>query len=168
MELYDSELLKGFQSEASLDPTCVVRPLHLDDYEKGYLELLKQLTTVGEISEAQFKQRFLELARCEQTYYITVVENIQLKKIICCGTLFVERKYIHEMAQRGHIEDIVVDSEFRGKKLGKLIVDVLTHVAIQRGCYKISLDCDSKNICFYQKCGYIHDDKCFMYRRFDE
>lgn len=32
------------------------------------------------------------------TYYIIVVENVKLGKIVACGSLIVEQKFIHETA----------------------------------------------------------------------
>lgn len=33
----------------------LVRPLQLDDYDRGYLQLLSQLTTVGDITKTEFE-----------------------------------------------------------------------------------------------------------------
>ena len=35
---------------------------------------------------------------CPGTYYVLVVENTDLRKIVACGTLVVEQKFIHEAA----------------------------------------------------------------------
>ena len=35
---------------------------------------------------------------CPGTYYIIVVEDTELVKIVACGTLFVEQKFMHEIA----------------------------------------------------------------------
>eukprot|EP01135_Chromosphaera_perkinsii_P004108 Nk52_evm15s270 gene=Nk52_evmTU15s270 len=166
--MYDPSILAGFCTDIDVPTNLLIRPLAKEDYEKGYLDMLTQLTTVGDITKGEFEKRFDEMVSCENTYRITVVEDLNTKKLVCCGTIFIEKKYIHRMAARGHIEDIVVDENYRGMKLGKLIIEVLTHVGKKCGCYKISLDCDSKNVPFYQKCGYIHDDKCFMYQRYDK
>ena len=54
----------------------------------------------------------------------------------------------------GHIEDIVVDTKYRGMGLGKKIITHLTERAKELECYKIILDCAEKNTEFYQKCGF--------------
>ena len=59
--LYDTSLLQDLKSVddiASKDANLVVRPLQSDDFERGYLELLKQLTSVGDVSQADFKGDF--------------------------------------------------------------------------------------------------------------
>lgn len=38
------------------------------------------------------------MASCSGTYYLIVVEDTELAKIVASGTLVVEQKYIHEIA----------------------------------------------------------------------
>ena len=54
----------------------------------------------------------------------------------------------------GHIEDIVVDSSYRGKNLGKRIIELLKSIAHVNDCYKVILDCADYNVPFYKKCGF--------------
>ena len=166
--IYPTSLLEGFTTDIPIPSNFTIRPLCKEDYDKNYLSMLAQLTSVGDITREQFNQRFDDMVSTRDTYRITVIEDTNTGDLITCGTIFIEKKYIHQMAERGHIEDIVVDERYRGMKLGKLIIEVLTFVGKKCGCYKISLDCDSKNVPFYEKCGYIHDDKCFMYQRYDK
>ena len=35
---------------------------------------------------------------CAGTYYLIVVEDTELEKIVACGTLIVEQKFIHTIA----------------------------------------------------------------------
>ena len=66
----------------------------------------------------------------------------------------VERKFIHECGLVGHIEDIVVHSDCRGKKFGQLLVEQLTSLSEALGCYKVILASAEGNAGFYEKCGY--------------
>ena len=54
----------------------------------------------------------------------------------------------------GHIEDIVSHGDFRKKGIGRAILDALYIIAQENGCYKVTLQCEERNIEFYQKCGY--------------
>jgi len=54
----------------------------------------------------------------------------------------------------GHIEDIAVDKEQQGKKLGLRMIQALTYISESCGSYKTILNCSEDNIPFYQKCGY--------------
>jgi glucosamine-phosphate N-acetyltransferase len=44
----------------------------------------------------------------------------------------------------GHIEDIAVNSNQQGKKLGLRIIQALKFIGAKRGCYKVILDCSEK------------------------
>jgi glucosamine-phosphate N-acetyltransferase len=137
----------------------------------GYLELLSQLTTVDPSTTQQtFDKRFDELfpqrsclwdvfskkkrgAVKDSPYRIVVIEDITLSRIIGTATLFKEIKFIRGCAACGHIEDVVVDSGYRGRQLGKKLLERLRQEAVEMGCYKIILDCSEENEPFYEKCG---------------
>ena len=73
--------------------------------------------------------------------------------IVASATVFVEQKLIHNMGKVGHIEDVVVSSDYRGHGLGKLIVNKCLDYSKSQGCYKCILDCAEENIEFYKKCN---------------
>lgn len=131
----------------------VVRDLEAGDFHKGYLELLSQLTTVGDYSEEQFRARFEELHSRGDTYKVVVIEDVEKQRIIATATLFIELKLIRGCGKCGHIEDVVVDGSYRGLRLGLRVIDALTEAARGAGCYKIILDCSEENVAFYEKCG---------------
>ncbi|KAI5056042.1 hypothetical protein GOP47_0029563 [Adiantum capillus-veneris] len=114
-----------------------VRPLALSDYCKGFLDLLKQLTTVGEISSHEFAQRFEEIINAESSPYSIAVVEAQ-GHIVASGTLLIEKKFIHHCGSVGHIEDVVVDAGMRGHRLGQRIINFLTARAREAGCYKVN------------------------------
>ena len=74
------------------------------------------------------------------------------KKLIGFGSLNFEIKL--KKGLMAYLEDIVVHREFRGKKIGKLIVDHLIEIAKKENCYKIKLDCKKEKILFYEKLGF--------------
>lgn len=51
----------------------------------------------------------------------------------------------------GHIEDIVIRKEYRGRNLGKRLIDLLKQIANVNTCYKVILDCGEHNVGFYEK-----------------
>lgn len=140
------------------DNLCV-RQLRADDYSFGFLALLAQLTEVGEIPENFFKQR-LALLSGSKRQLMFVIEDTAQKRIVACGTLFIELKFIHSAGRCGHIEDVVVDKNERGRGLGRIIVAKLRDTAIRLGCYKAILDCAEKNVPFYEKCGFVRKEVC--------
>lgn len=128
------------------------RLLDKTDYSKGYVDLLKQLTLVGEMAEEEYSTTF-DLITKNKFHKIFVLENNN--KIIATGTLLIEPKFIHKCSFVGHIEDIIVDKEYRGKGIGKELIIFLTNYAEKEfNCYKIILDCYEENVNFYEKCDY--------------
>ena len=135
-----------------------VRSLCLEDYDCGFLELLGQLTSVGNISREQWEARFQAMKSCANTYYVVVVEDVKLARVIGAATLVVEKKFIHCCGQVGRLEDVVVSDEYRGRQLGKLVVSITSLLATKLGCYKITLNCTDKMIKFYTGLGYKSEE----------
>merc|ERR1711862_771155 len=129
-----------------------VRPLCLEDYDRGFLQLLGQLTSVGDISREQWQQRWEEMKNCNSTYYVIVIEDTTVAGglIIGAASMVMERKFIHSCGSVGRLEDVVVSDVYRGKQLGKL--------AVKLGCYKVTLNCNDKMIKFYSSLGYKSED----------
>lgn len=121
---------------ASLPTDYTIRPLRRSDFKRGYLDVLRVLTTVGEISEEQWDQRFDWIASRNDEYYMLVVCDGE-DRVVGTGSLIVERKFIHSLGLVGHIEDIAVEKGQQGKKLGLRIIQALDYVAAQVGCYKV-------------------------------
>ncbi|ADM11932.1 glucosamine phosphate N-acetyltransferase [Encephalitozoon intestinalis ATCC 50506] len=130
----------------------ILKGLDINDYERGFVECLNELTIPGKVTKEQFKERYLSLCK-DGCYKIVVAYNPHKDKIIGSGTLFVEKKFIRGCVSKGHIEDVVVSSEYRGEGIGKDIVEKLIEISKNMGCYKTALVCDLKNLEFYRRCG---------------
>uniref|UniRef100_A0A183AIN4 Glucosamine 6-phosphate N-acetyltransferase n=1 Tax=Echinostoma caproni TaxID=27848 RepID=A0A183AIN4_9TREM len=130
------------------------------------LDLLAQLTQVGTVSQCDFQKKFARMMACPETYFILVIEDVATKSIVASATLLVEQKFIHECSKRGHIEDVIVDSAYRGRGLGKCLIEALVRMGKHLGCYKITLDCRDDKVGFYQKIGFNVQNN-MMYVRFD-
>lgn len=160
---------------AALPDGYALRPLRRTDYATGFLDCLRVLTTVGDVSEADFAAQFDRMAR-QGGYYVVVIED-RHEAVVATGALIVERKLcvgipppssspcrrrcltqargsIHNLGSVGHIEDIAVAKDQQGKKLGLRLIQALDFVAEQIGCYKSILDCSDANEGFYVKCGF--------------
>ncbi|KAN0076281.1 Acyl-CoA N-acyltransferase [Elaphomyces granulatus] len=138
---------------AALPEGYVARPLRCSDYHRGFLDVLRVLTTVGDISEEQWTDRYNFMAQRSDEYFLVVIcDGSGL--VVGTGSLIVERKFIHSLGVVGHIEDIAVAREQQGKKLGLRLIQSLDYIAEQVGCYKSILDCSEPNEGFYLKCGF--------------
>jgi len=133
----------------------IFRHIEPNDYYKDYLTLLEQLTIVEEekIDFIQFQSFVNNLSN---KHIIIVIEDNN--KIIGTGTLLIENKVIHNMGLVGHIEDIVIHNNYRKQGLGKKLIDELINISIQSNCYKSILDCNEKNVNFYQNSGFIQKE----------
>ncbi|KAI9933850.1 hypothetical protein ASPWEDRAFT_103382 [Aspergillus wentii DTO 134E9] len=138
---------------AALPENYTIRPMRRSDYQRGYLDVLRVLTTVGEISEEQWDKRYDWISSRNDEYYLLVVCDGE-GRVVGTGSLIVERKFIHSLGLVGHIEDIAVEKGQQGKKLGLRIIQALDYVAAHVGCYKSILDCSEANEGFYVKCGF--------------
>merc|ERR1712226_1334909 len=154
-EMFPSEILADLDlssGQATFSPALTVsdpgsglmlRSLCLEDYDRGYLTLLSQLTTVGDISREEWEARWHQMRDCNSTYYVVVLEDSTLGQVVGAATLVLERKFIHSCGSVGRLEDVVVSDKYRGSKLG---------------CYKVTLNCNDKMINFYASLGYRSED----------
>jgi len=127
------------------------RRLEKGDYDKNYLELLKQLTVVGDISKEKYETTFDKMGA---EVWVVEFEG----KIIASVSLLLEQKIIHECGIVGHLEDVVVDRDYRKYGLGKFIIERIIKIAKERGCYKLIGDCKTELLGFYEKNGF--ESKC--------
>ncbi|KAK0257275.1 hypothetical protein B0A54_07328 [Friedmanniomyces endolithicus] len=130
-----------------------IRPLQRGDFDLGFLDVLRVLTHVGDVSKEEFEKRWDEMKAGAGGYHVLVILDGE-EKIVGTGALIVERKFIHHLGVVGHIEDIAVSKDQQGKKLGLRIIQALDFVAENTGCYKTILDCSEANEGFYVKCGF--------------
>lgn len=165
---YDITFEEG-ASVANPEEDFVLRPLSSSDYEKGFTDVLSQLTRIGEVTKSDFTERFNQM-KVAYGYYPIVIEHTKANngngKIVGTGMLEIEQKFIHSCALRGRVEEVVVDKEYRGKKFGKLVLAVVTALSKKLNCYKTTLECKVENIDFYNKFKYKEDPEKFMQRRF--
>ena len=133
----------------------IFRHIEQNDYYKDYLTLLEQLTIV-EKEKINYEQFKIFVESLSNNHIIIVIEDNN--KIIGTGTLLIENKVIHNMGLVAHIEDIVIHNNYRKQGLGKKLIDELINISIQSNCYKSILDCNEKNINFYQKSGFIQKE----------
>jgi glucosamine-phosphate N-acetyltransferase len=119
-----------------LPENYTIRPLRRADYHNGYLDVLRVLTSVGDVSYAEWSARYDWMARRNDEYFLLVVCDGE-NRIVGTGALIVERKFIHSLGLVGHIEDIAVQKDQQGLKLGLRIIQSLDYVAAQVGCYKV-------------------------------
>ena len=75
---------------SSLPDAYTVRSLEREDFAKGYLDCLRVLTHVGDLTVEQFNERYDEMNTGKGTYYLLVIEHEN--RIVGTGSLIVEKK----------------------------------------------------------------------------
>ncbi|TKR57389.1 hypothetical protein L596_030865 [Steinernema carpocapsae] len=164
--LFDEQILNGILPK--IPDGLKLRPLDLNDYNHGFLQLLSQLTCVGDVSFEKFCDQFLAMKNTH-TYYVLVVEDLKTKQVVGASTLVIELKFIHDAGCRGRIEDVVVSEKKRGLKLGASLNHCLVALAKKLGVYKLSLECKDKLIPFYEQFGYrVDPGNNFLVQRFEK
>ena len=91
-QLFSTDLISP-EVAAALPQGYRMRPLRPSDHSSGFLDCLRVLTTVGDISESQFVERYQSISR-QDGYYILVIEDSSKEKpvVVGCGSLIVESK----------------------------------------------------------------------------
>jgi len=120
---------------AALPTGYTIRPLYRSDYHLSFLDVLRVLTSVGDISEPQWNERYDWMAARDEYYILVVLDGSG--RIVGTGALVVERKFIHNLGMVGHVEDIAVARDQQGMKLGLRIMEALRGVGERVGCYKV-------------------------------
>lgn len=90
--LFSSDLISPTVA-AALPEGYTARALRKSDYDTGFLDCLRVLTTVGEISKEAFDEQFKWMSS-NSSYYTLVIEDGSREKpvIVGTGSLLVERK----------------------------------------------------------------------------
>ena len=129
----------------------IIRELKKEDLWNGFLTSLDSLRQASDIDKEKAEEIF-EKINSNSDHIIAVAELDG--KIVGSTTLLIEQKFIHKGGLVGHIEDVVVDKNFQGQKIGEKIMKYLLEIAKNRGCYKTILDCTDDVKPFYEKLGF--------------
>ncbi len=131
----------------------IIRELRREDLWNGFLTTLDSLRQASDIDKNNAEEIF-EKINSNPDHIIAVAELDG--KIVGSTTLLIEPKFIHKGGLVGHIEDVVIDKNFQGQKIGEKIMKYLLEFAKNRGCYKTILDCTDDVKLFYEKLGFKH------------
>lgn len=129
----------------------IIRELKKEDLQKGFLTTLDSLRQTSDIDKDLAEEIFDKIN--SNSDHIIAVAEID-GKIVGSTTLLIEQKFIHKGGIVGHIEDVVVNKNFQGQKIGEKIMKYLLEIAKNRGCYKTILDCTEEVKPFYEKLGF--------------
>lgn len=121
-----------------------------------YCNLLKQLTVID--TDRVTKEDFIkQLTVINKNPYHKIFVAILSGKIIGTITILIEPKIIHNFASVAHIEDVVVDINYRHYGVGSFLMNKAIWISKRDDykCYKIILDCAIETCDFYKKFGFV-------------
>jgi glucosamine-phosphate N-acetyltransferase len=123
-----------------------IRKLEKNDF-KNYLKLMNQFRPIDiEINFELFSNIYDQIFKSSEIYIAILNENI-----IGSVTIIYEKKFINNCALYAHIEDVIVDKEFRNNKIGSKLLDYVKKIAIEKDCFKCTLVCNKNISTFYLK-----------------
>jgi glucosamine-phosphate N-acetyltransferase len=115
------------------------------DFE-NYLDLMRQFRPIDtDITYDTFCQIYDKIFTNSEIY-VARLDG----KIIGSITVIYEQKFINNLAMYAHIEDVVVDTNYRKHKIGSSLLDYVKYQAIRFQCYKCTLSCSRELSGFYQ------------------
>lgn len=138
----------------------------IEDIKNQYLKLMSELTVCETMTNNEFYKKIQQISLIgtiivayKHRYVNYIDENTNVAPIapielIGSGSIIIEPKIIRGCKSVGHIEDIVIKSNHRGKKISHIILDKLKEIGKKSNCYKIILDCDEKVSHVYKSNGF--------------
>lgn len=129
----------------------MIREIQQNDFRKGYMFLLSNFTMIGNIKENDFNNQ-LNMIQNNPNHKIYVLEENNI--IIGTITVIIEPKLIHNLNRVAHIEDLIIDNNYKNKGYGSLLLNNCIEYAKHRKCYKVILNCDEEITSFYERNGF--------------
>lgn len=117
--------------------------------KKEIFDLLKQLTEAPEITHEKYNDIVSSLNDNHNIF--TFVDNGKTVGLI---TLFIEQKLIHGGKCVAHIEDLVVDREYRRKGISSALIGHVMQYINNKNCYKVILNCKEELEPVYENSGF--------------
>ena len=87
-------------------------------------------------------------------YYIAEIDGF----VVGVASLITINKLIRGGNRVGLIEDVAVSKSAGSRGVGTMLIEKLKNLAVERGCYKVILNCSEDNIDFYKKCGFYQNE----------
>ena len=120
----------------------MLRNLKQEDY-KRYKKLIN-----SNITQDYFNHFIINILN--KNHIIIVLEDIA-GNLIGTGTLLIEKKLTYGGCKMGHIENVLISTNSRGKGYGEQMIKHLLNIAKTKSCYRVDLNCHEELEKFYKK-----------------
>lgn len=143
----------------------------IHEIQEKYMGLLSNLSDSPKISEKIFIQNVFDISERGSIIIgylgnpgVSSISGLPEFEIVSTGTLFLEIKLSHGGRPVGHIEDIIVHPNYRGKGLSSIIMQHLLCISKERNCYKTILQCKPELCNMYERSGFEKKGMEMVYR----
>lgn len=150
-ENFLNELIKK-TNELSVDH-YKFRLIEINDYHKGYFELLQFLTESPKPDFRDWETQFDKVMN--NSVYIFVIEDTLKDLVIGSISCLIECKFIRNLGKVSHIEDVIVHPDYRKNKFGTKLIKYAIEFSKEMKCYKTILDSKIEAVGFYEKLGFV-------------
>ena len=121
------------------------------DYQQ-FKHIFLQLSNTKDFSYEKFLKLLNNLDKTDSVYFCIKLEYTN--KIIGCVKFFYDYKLGNN---KGFIDDIVIDNNYRNKKIGTYLVNYILEHAKKKDCYVVYAITNLKNKEFYTKLNFKMD-----------
>lgn len=126
---------------------------------KEYFECIKDLTDIRLLCKDSDAYQKIVWMNPNYEVYVCIVDE----KIVATASIIYEYK-LRYSKPKAYIEDVAVHEDYRGRGLGKQMIEHCVGVAKNRDCYKIVLSCKDNLVSFYENLGFEKDQN-FMVKK---
>lgn len=129
-----------------------IRDLTIDDLE-GLIKLLEQLWIGKPIDRDAVKKVIEKGLKSDNQIYICATED---EKVVGYCSLTIKNN-LWMSANLGNVDELVVDSDYRNRGIGKLLMNEIQKIAKRHGCKGLELDSAFHRTSaheFYSKLGF--------------
>ena len=123
-----------------------------------YIHLLSHLTSTYDLTFDMFNNNINKISDIG-LILVCIIREKEGILLVGTGTIIIEPKIIHGGKSVGHIEDVVVHPNYRGKGIAQNILNMLVDYS-KSSCYKVILNCNANMEQFYNRVGF--DKKCIQ------
>ena len=134
--------------------------------------IISQLTPGSPHDYREAVEKFHNTIQSNKDYFLWVVEtdlprtglfaymsaNESVMKIVATAMMHLQHKLSYNCGTAAHLEDVVVDKDWRGKGIGELLTNNAIEPAKQHGVYKVMLTCFEKTVPYYLRFGFERHD----------
>ena len=128
----------------------IFRELQKKDFQ-NYLFLINKFRNIGIYVEKDNFEKIYDKIFQMGKIFVCELDN----KLVASVTVIIEQKFIHKLSKYGHIEDVIVLPEYRGKRIGEKIIEYVVNFCKNENVHKMVLNCDDKLFKFYNKNNFI-------------